>query len=114
MLICSCAVISDRDIEEAVLEIMQQPNAPLPTPGIVWRHLSKKMNCCGCAPLAVTTIYEKMEKLKADGRISECVCAAALERLVRLDQLNEPKERRSRARELPEPLTPSKLPIAAE
>ena len=53
MLICSCAVISDHDVELALLDIMTQPDPPLPTPGVIWRHLSKRMECCGCAPLAL-------------------------------------------------------------
>jgi hypothetical protein len=118
VLICSCAVISDRDIELALLEIMNQPNAPLPTPGVVWRHLSKKMNCCGCAPLAVSTIYEKMESLEARGLIQPCACAAALERLVRLDTEKSKALRRNGSRETPARETPSPipedLPLAAE
>lgn len=69
MLICSCAVISDADIERALIEIMSEPNPPLPTPGVVWRHLAKQMDCCGCAPLAVETIYAKLDELEARGRV---------------------------------------------
>ncbi len=39
MIVCSCTVISDRDIEGALLEILRAPDAPIPTPGIVYRHL---------------------------------------------------------------------------
>ena len=67
MLVCSCAVISDHDIEQALIRIMSQPNPPLPTPGVVWRHLGKQMECCGCAPLAVETIYAKLDELEARG-----------------------------------------------
>ena len=63
MIVCSCAVISDSDIEQALVEILSQPNAPLPTPGVVFRHLQKQMVCCGCSPLAVSTIYEKVDEL---------------------------------------------------
>ena len=84
MIICSCTRISDHDIELAVLDIMSQPNAPLPTPGVVFRHLEKKMNCCGCAPLAVETIYEKMDALSAKGLICPCACATAQDRLIRM------------------------------
>lgn len=104
MLVCSCAVISDLDIELAVLEIMSQPNAPLPTPGVVWRHMSKKLNCCGCVPLAVSTIYEKMEILQNKGLICPCACAEALERLVRLDKLSKSKQRRSPTKPVLPPL----------
>jgi hypothetical protein len=112
VLICSCAVISDHDIELAVLDIMSQPNAPLPTPGVVWRHMSKKLNCCGCVPLAVSTIYEKMESLQNKGLICPCACAEALERLVRLDKLSKAKQLRSAMRDMPPVL--DKPLIAAE
>jgi hypothetical protein len=59
MIVCSCLVITDADIERALLEILSQPEAPLPTPGVVYRHLEKKMICCGCSPLAVSTIYQR-------------------------------------------------------
>jgi hypothetical protein len=82
MIVCSCTVISDRDIEGALLEILSQPNAPIPTPGVVYRHLSKRMNCCGCAPLAVETIYNKVEALEKKGLISPNVCATARSKLL--------------------------------
>jgi hypothetical protein len=83
MIICSCAVISDSDIELAVLDIMSQPDAPLPTPGVVYKHLQKKMNCCSCSPLAIETIYQKMDMLAAKGLICPCQCATAQDRLMR-------------------------------
>jgi hypothetical protein len=86
MIICSCSVISDHDIELAVLDIMSQPDAPLPTPGVVYRHLQKKMNCCGCAPLAVEVIYQKVDMLAAKGLICPCQCASTQDRLMRRAQ----------------------------
>ena len=68
MIVCSCSAISDTDIEQALVEILSQPDAPLPTPGVVYRHLEKKMVCCGCAPLAVSTIYQKIDELAEQGR----------------------------------------------
>jgi len=82
MIVCSCTVISDRDIEEALLEVLSVPDAPIPTPGVVYRHLSKRMNCCGCAPLAVETIYNKVEELEKRGAISAQVCATARSKLL--------------------------------
>lgn len=92
MIVCSCAVVTDLDIELAVLDIMSQPNAPLPTPGVVYRYLEKRMNCCGCAPLAVETIYAKMDELSAKGLICPCACASAQDRLGRI---KSPAARRS-------------------
>lgn len=84
MILCSCAVVSDRDVEVALIEILSAPNAPLPTPGLVFRYLEKKMDCCGCAPLAVATIYTIVERLERDGRVCPCACATAKTKLARL------------------------------
>ena len=86
MIICSCTVISDRDIEQALVEILSQPNAPLPTPGVVFRHLAKSMACCSCAPLAVQTIYALVDKLEREGRVCPDACASAKSKLIRLDR----------------------------
>ena len=83
MIVCSCSVISDRDIERALLEILDLPNAPLPTPGVVYRHLQKKMVCCGCSSLAVETIYRKMDKLAEQGIVCPYACACAQGRLLK-------------------------------
>jgi hypothetical protein len=83
MIVCSCTVITDRDIEGALLEILNAPDAPIPTPGIVYRHLSKRMNCCGCAPLAVETIYNKVEELEKKGLISPTICATTRSKLLK-------------------------------
>jgi hypothetical protein len=69
VIVCSCAVISDTQIEAALIEIMSLPDAPLPTPGVVYRHLERKMVCCGCAPLAVSTIYQKIDELARKGLV---------------------------------------------
>ncbi len=82
MIVCSCAVICDRDIEMALIEILNPQDAPIPTPGIVYRHLQKRMNCCGCAPLAVETIYNKVDELERKGLISANVCATARSKLL--------------------------------
>jgi bacterioferritin-associated ferredoxin len=82
MIVCSCTVITDHDIEAALLEILSQPNAPIPTPGVVYRHLQKRMNCCGCAPLAVETIYNKVDELEKKGLIPSYVCATTRSKLL--------------------------------
>ncbi len=84
MIVCSCAVLSDADIEGALIDILNQENAPLPTPGIVFRHLKKKMNCCGCAPLTVEMIYAKMTTLERRGLICPYAGANVRGKLLRL------------------------------
>ena len=68
MIVCSCTRISDHDIELALLDILNQPEAPIPTPGVVYRHMQKRMQCCGCAPLAVDVIYARLEVLQQQRR----------------------------------------------
>lgn len=82
MIVCSCLVITDEDIEQALVEILSLPDAPLPTPGVVYRHLQKKMVCCGCSPLAVSTIYEKIDQLAEKGVVCPYVCACTQGRLL--------------------------------
>ncbi len=84
MIVCSCTLITDRDIEAALVEILNQPDAPIPTPGIVYRHLQKRMNCCCCAPLAVETIYDKVDELERKGLIPPNVCATARTKLLEI------------------------------
>ena len=83
MIVCSCLVITDADIERALLEILSQPEAPLPTPRVVYRHLEKKMICCGCSPLAVSTIYQKIDELAEKGVVCPYACACAQGRLLK-------------------------------
>lgn len=109
MLVCSCAVISDHDIELALLDLMSRDDAPLPTPGVVWRHLAKKMNCCGCAPLAVDTIYAKLEALEARGLVSPHLCASVKVRWRKLEEA-----RASKAATARRDLSPATLADLAE
>ena len=69
MIVCSCAAVSDHEIELALLDLLNRPEAPIPTPGLVYRHLAKRMSCCACAPLAVETIYAKLEALEKKGLV---------------------------------------------
>ena len=77
MIVCSCLAITDAHIEQALVEILNLPDAPLPTPGVVYRHLQKKMVCCSCSPLAVSTIYEKIDQLAEKGVVCPYACACA-------------------------------------
>jgi hypothetical protein len=83
MIVCSCLVITDEHLEQALLEILNQPDAPLPTPGVVYRHLQKKMVCCGCSPRAVSTIYQKIDELAERGVLCPYTCANAQGRLLK-------------------------------
>ncbi len=85
MIVCSCTLISDRDIDRAVVEIMSDTRALLPTPGVVFRHLNAKMNCCSCAPLTVALIYGAMTRLESDTRICPFALAEVRRKLAQVE-----------------------------
>lgn len=86
MIVCSCQTVSDFDIELALLDILNQPEAPIPTPGVVYRHMQKRMQCCGCAPLAVDVIYAKLEDLERRGLVCPYLSLSTRERLSRIQR----------------------------
>ncbi len=69
----------------------------LPTPGVVFRHLNKKMNCCRCAPIAVSAIYSAMDRLERSTRICPFALAEARARLIRIEERRERRQRRHSA-----------------
>ncbi len=71
---------------------MSQGPAVLPTPGVVFRHLNKKMNCCTCAPVAVSAIYRAMDRLQDDTRVCPYALAEARARLVRIEERRARRE----------------------
>jgi bacterioferritin-associated ferredoxin len=93
LIVCSCAVISDRDIESAVVDIMSAPVALLPTPGVVFRYLNKKMACGSCAAITVATIYKAMDQLEADTRVSPYALAEARAKIAQLEAKRERRQR---------------------
>jgi bacterioferritin-associated ferredoxin len=94
LIICSCNVITDRDIDVAVSEIMSTGPGLLPTPGVVFRHLNKKMNCCRCAPIAVSAIYAAMDRLERTTQVCPFALAEARARLIRIEERREQRQRR--------------------
>lgn len=97
MIVCSCAVISDRDIDVAVSEIMSTGPGILPTPGVVFRHLNKKMNCCTCAPVTVAAIYAAMDRLAKTTRVCPYVLAEARAKLIRIEERRQQRQQRINA-----------------
>lgn len=73
---------------------MSTSPALLPTPGVVFRHLKKKMNCCSCAPVTVAAIYAAMDRLQADTRICPFALAEARSKLVRIEERRAQRQRR--------------------
>ncbi|MHA7774903.1 (2Fe-2S)-binding protein [Roseibium sp. M-1] len=59
MIICSCNVLSDKQLREAAEEMRADPNGKVPTPGAVFRHLGCRPRCGGCFPSVIDIIHQK-------------------------------------------------------
>ena len=59
MLVCSCNVLSDKQLRKAAEEMRQDPNGKMPTPGSVFRHLGCRPRCGGCFPNVIDIIHQK-------------------------------------------------------
>jgi bacterioferritin-associated ferredoxin len=97
VIVCSCAVVSQRDIELAVFQIMSSGLGLLPTPGLVFRHLKKRMNCCSCASVTVSTIYAAIDHLAEEAQLCPFVLAQARAKLIRIEDRRERRQRRIEA-----------------
>ncbi|MBK0398247.1 (2Fe-2S)-binding protein [Limibaculum sp. M0105] len=56
MIVCSCAVITDKDIRSAVEWMRAADPQAVVTPGKVYRALGKRPVCGGCVPLFIANM----------------------------------------------------------
>jgi len=66
MIICSCNVLSDKQLREAAEEMRADPNGKVPTPGAVFRHLGCRPRCGSCFPSVIDIIHEKVSEESED------------------------------------------------
>jgi len=62
MLVCHCNLISDRDIEAIVLELLKDDPWQLLVPAKVFREFENRGRCCGCVPNMVDIITRVQEE----------------------------------------------------
>ena len=61
MLVCHCNLITEREIEEAILQLLERDPWGLIVPAKVYHWLQKRGRCCGCFPNVVETIIRVTE-----------------------------------------------------
>ncbi len=59
MIICSCNVLSDKQLKDAAEEMRADPDGKVPTPGAVFRKLGCRPRCGGCFPSVIDIIHER-------------------------------------------------------
>lgn len=62
MIVCSCAVVTDKDIAAAVAAIYAADAYAVVTPGAVYHALGRRFVCQGCRPLVVASIERELRK----------------------------------------------------
>jgi hypothetical protein len=61
MLICHCNIITEKEIEDAIIELLDQDPWSLIVPAKVYHSLKRRGRCCGCFPNVVETIIRVTE-----------------------------------------------------
>ncbi|MBO0345652.1 (2Fe-2S)-binding protein [Roseibium limicola] len=59
MIICSCNVLSDKQLRKVADEMRADPQGKVPTPGAVFRRLGCRPKCGNCFPNVVRLIHEQ-------------------------------------------------------
>jgi hypothetical protein len=62
MLVCHCNLITQKEIEEAIVRLLDADPWQLIVPAKVYHTLSKRGRCCGCFPNVVETIIRVTEE----------------------------------------------------
>lgn len=62
MIVCSCNVVSERDIEECVTAFLEEDPWQFVTAGKVYREMEKRGRCCACFPGVVDIIVRVSEE----------------------------------------------------
>ncbi|AKI02191.1 BFD-like (2Fe-2S) protein [Hoeflea sp. IMCC20628] len=65
MIVCSCNIVSRKDIEEVVTDFLNVDEWQLITPGKVFQAVSARGKCCGCFPGVIDIIVETTERYHA-------------------------------------------------
>ena len=65
MLVCSCNFITDKDIQDTIIEMLDEDCWQLIVPAKVYHAMEKRGRCCGCFPNVVDIIIRTTEQYHA-------------------------------------------------
>jgi hypothetical protein len=68
MMVCSCNLITDKDIKETIVSLLDEDCWQLIVPGKVYHAMNKRGRCCGCFPNVVDLIVRTTEDYHAARR----------------------------------------------
>ncbi len=97
MIVCSCNIITDRDIRKVITDLLVADPWRLIVPLQVYHAMKKRGKCCGCFPRVVDIIVETTEAFHRDLATPDCEIVSFLDRL--RDRHREIEAERQIARE---------------
>jgi len=59
VIVCSCNVLTDKELRRAARELQAGPDGVIVTPGAVFRALGKRPRCGGCFGSIIPIIHEE-------------------------------------------------------
>lgn len=81
MLVCSCNVITEEEIADAITDLLEEDCWRLIVPGQVYHTLSKRGKCCGCFPNVVGIIVRVTEAYHRNQETNEAEIISFIEKL---------------------------------
>jgi bacterioferritin-associated ferredoxin len=65
MIVCSCNIITRRDIEAVIEEILVADPYAVLTPNLLYHRLGRRGKCCGCFPHVTQILVEHAIAVRA-------------------------------------------------
>ena len=61
MIVCSCNVITEKEISDVIISFLDEDDWQLVTPGKVYHAMAQRGRCCGCFPGVIDIIVSTTE-----------------------------------------------------
>ncbi|WP_415926483.1 bacterioferritin-associated ferredoxin [Neorhizobium phenanthreniclasticum] len=88
MLVCSCNYITDREIRDVIIELLNEDCWQLIVPAKVYHAMDKRGRCCGCFPNVVDLIIRTTEEYHAEHHSTEAEVVVYMSRLKQFHEEN--------------------------
>lgn len=98
MIVCSCNIITSKEIEEVVIGFLNEDEWQLITPGKVYQAMSARGKCCGCFPGVIDIIVETTQQYHARMQSPEPKVTDLLNRIAEQRLRMESAKRKSAAK----------------
>ena len=81
MLVCQCNLITEKEMEETIVGLLDSDPWQLIVPAKVYHSLQKRGRCCGCFPNVVETIIRVTEAYHARSEASGADIVSHMDRV---------------------------------